>query len=83
MSLEKEMFNDPALKSGQNVILMKLSKNAKTFKIQVDRMFSFLLIHKRDYLTTFRGGMFSGIDNIRLSFQTGFRLFLMTRVFTD
>lgn len=32
--------------------------------------------------TTFKGGTFSGIDSINCSFQTGFRLFFITRVFT-
>lgn len=40
-------------------------------------------LNDRKTHTTFKEGTFSGIDNISFSFQTGLRLFLMTRVLTD
>lgn len=41
------------------------------------------LLSTEKALTSFKGGIFSGIDSISFSFHTGFRLFFITRVFTD
>jgi len=40
-------------------------------------------LEKLSVLTTLRGGMGSGIESISVSFHTGFKLFFITRVFTD